>query len=142
MKNNFSFEDYKIIGEIKNKRHILLISLFLLIVGIIILCKFKFYIYDKYPLIKTDNCFSIIVSSEKINYLKTNNSIYIDNIKYYYEVLKVDTDYNNINNVVYQTIYINIVGYDSDAVISNSYILKEEGTILNKIIKFMTGGIE
>ena len=42
MKNNFSFEDYKIIGEIKNKRHILLISLFLLIVGIIILCKLVF----------------------------------------------------------------------------------------------------
>ena len=141
MKNSWDFDDYKAIDEIRNKSYILPVSFILLIVGIIILYKFNFYTYEKYSLIKVEDYFSVIVSSDEINFIESNNCIYINNNKYNYRILKVDSNYNNIDNIIYQTVYIDIDNYSTEAFISNSYILKNKGTLLNRIIKFITGGI-
>lgn len=141
MKNSWDFDDYKAIDEIRNKSYILPVSFILLIVGIIILYKFNFYTYEKYSLIKVEDYFSVIVSSDEINFIESNNCIYINNSKYNYRIIKVDSNYNNIDNIIYQTVYIDIDNYSTEAFISNSYILKNKGTLLNRIIKFITGGI-
>lgn len=141
MKNSWDFDDYKAIDEIRNKSYILPVSFILLIVGIIILYKFNFYTYEKYSLIKVEDYFSVIISSDEINFIESNNCIYINNNKYNYRIIKVDSNYNNIDNIIYQTVYIDIDNYSTEAFISNSYILKNKGTLLNRIIKFITGGI-
>lgn len=118
-----------------------IIFLFLITIGIcIILYKFDIEVYEKYALIQNGEDFSMMIESEQIHFFEENETLYIDNKKYNYTILEVDRNYTNINNVIYQTIYINPYNYKTDSVITNCYLLRKKQTIFEMIIEFIKGG--
>jgi len=141
MKNNFDIEDYKMIQDKENNNWLFTLIIFLITIGIIIiLCKFKFYIYEKQTLIKDNEQYYLIVNSKDINYFTNNKILTINKKEYKYKVTKVSNDYSNIENNIYQTIYIKPYNYESKAVITECYFLKSSKTIYEIIIEFITGG--
>lgn len=141
MKNNWDLSDYETVKDIQIKKYVGMIFLFLITIGIIIiLCKFNLEIYEEYILIKDGENFSMMVESEQISFLEKNETLYIDHKEYHYTILNVDSNYTNINNVIYQTIYINPYNYNTEAVITNCYLLRKKQTIYEMIIEFIKGG--
>ena len=139
MKNAYNFTEYDIIFK-NNKSHkifILLVSIFL--IGIIfIICRFKFKVYEKYLLIKNNEEYVLINNIENNSLITNNKTLLIDNKEYYYKINSIDEDYTNINNMIYQTIHISINYNKSNY--TYAYILKENNTLLNIILKSITGG--
>ena len=120
----------------------MIIVIFLITIGIIIiLCKFKFSIYEKQTLIKDNEQHYLIVNSKDIDYYTNNKSLFINQKEYEYEIIKINNDYSNTDNNIYQTIYISPYNYKTDAVITACYFLKSRKTIYESIIEFITGGI-
>lgn len=142
MKNNFDIEDYKLIQDKENNNWLLMVIIFLLTIGIIIiLCKLKFFVYEKQTLIKDNNQYYLIVNSKDIDNLINNKIIYINQKEYRYEITKISNDYSNIDNNIYQSIYINPYNYKTDSIITECYFLKSDKTIYELIIEFVRGGI-
>lgn len=142
MKNNWDFNDFEAIKEIKHKYYALIIGYFLLVVSICILFKFDFYVYENYSLFKNSDHFSVLVKCDNIKLLEKNTIIYIDQQKYNYKILSIDSNYTEINGTFFQTIELEINNYHTDAIITKSVIFKERGTLFQKFIKFIKGGIK
>lgn len=140
MKNNWNFDDYQVTREIKDSYKILPSLLFILIIGIIIiLYKFQFFIYWHQSLIKVDDYYSLLVDSNRVNYLEQNTDIYIKQKKYSYEIKKIDSEYTSINGTIYQTVYLDLPNYQTDAVITECQFLFSKKTIIENIMEFMKG---
>ena len=140
MKNNFDLKDYELIQDSKQNHWLFIVVIFLIIGIFILLYKFEFLVYEKQNLIKDNNQFIMIVNSKEINKFEDLNYIYINNKKYKYEITSISKDYSNINDIIYQTIYINPYNYKTDAIITECYILKKKETIYELIFKFIKGG--
>lgn len=142
MKNDWTLEDYQIIQNEKDKSWLCLVVLFLTMIGIIVVIyRFKFQVYEKQTLIKSDDEFLLVVDSRKISEIESNPYIYINHKKYRYAIEMISKDYTNINNDIYQTIHINPYNYNTDSIVTECYFLKSENSILEMIIKFIKGGI-
>lgn len=142
MKSNFDILDYELINDKENKGSLIykVVMIFSIIGIIIILCKFEFKVYERQTLIKNGNDFILIVDSRQIDSYKTQKHIFINRKKYAYKILKIDSDYSNVNGVIYQSIYINLHNYKTDAITLECYFLKSSKTIYEEIIEFITGG--
>ena len=142
MKNNFDIEDYKLIQDKENNNWLMILIIFLLIIGIfIILYKFEFSIYEKQTLIKDNEQYYLIVNSKNIDYYTKTKKLFINQEEYEYEVTKISNYYSNINDNIYQSIYINPYNYKTDAIMIECYFLKDRKIIYETIKEFITGGI-
>ena len=141
MKNNWDFEDYEIIKELKSNHNIAL-NMFIIFIGVIVIVmsKLDFYIYDNKLLIKENDNYSFIIPSKKISFFENNRDIYINQKKYNYDIVEIDSNYQNINDTIYQNVYIKIDNYKTNAILTECSFLKEKTTILNKVFKLITGG--
>ena len=142
MKNNFDIDDYKVIQDKENNNWLFMLVIFLIVVGInIILCKFKFFVYEKQNLIKDNDQYYLIVNSKNVDFYTDNNTIYINDKEYKYDVLEVSNNYSNVNDTIYQTIYIDTHNYKTESIITECYFLKSNETIYELIFEFIKGGI-
>lgn len=140
MKNQFDIHDYETIKDINSNKKLsfIIVTIFIIII-ILILSLYKFSIYEKNSLIKTDNGFSLIVDSKSLNSIETNRKIIINNKEYKYKILSINKDYTNLNNIIYQTIYIKPYNYKTEAIISECYFLKSKKSILENFIGIIKG---
>lgn len=142
MKNQFDLGDYYLIQDDEKSYWLLNVVLFLVTIGIfIILYKFEFSVFEMQTLVKDGNQFLLTISSENINDIEDIDSIYIKGKKYKFDIIKIDQDYTNINNIIYQTVTIDINKYKTDALVTKSYFLKSKQTIYELFFKFIKGGI-
>lgn len=142
MKNNFTLEDYRIIKgkTIKLGKHITV--LILIIIGLLIICsKVNFKVYEKYSLIKDNDNFIMVVSSNKLKELEDNNTIYINSKEYKYEIVSIDFNYSNINDTIFQSISIKLLAYDTNAIVTDAYLLKSDKNLYQMFVDFIEGGI-
>jgi len=143
MKNNFDFEDYILIQDKKEKYSKFIFIIVLTLIGIIILLyKFEFQVYLKQTLIKDNDNYILIVNSNDLAFYENNQEIYINNKKYTYDIVQIDNNYSNSNNNIYQSLYIKPYNYNTKAIITECYFLKSNNTIFEKLIKFITGGLD
>lgn len=140
MKNNFDIFDYQLIQDEQEKYLFLKLVLFLVVIGIIIiLYKFEFQVYEKRTLIKNKENYILVIDSRLIDTYKNKEYIYINQKKYAYNIEKVDDSYTSSNDIIYQTLYLNLYNYKSDALVTDCYFLKKKSTIYEEIIKFIKG---
>ncbi len=141
MKNNWNFSDYEIIKEIHFQKRFQIFFLLLITVGILILLfKFDIEVYEKYTLIQNEHQFSMIIRSDQVSFLEKNKILYIDRQKYNYTILNVDSNYTNVNDVIYQTVSIDPYNYKTDAIVTECYLLRKKQTIFEFLIEFIKGG--
>lgn len=141
MKNNWDFSDYEIIQEIHFQKRFQIFFLLLITVGILILLfKFDIEVYEKYTLIQKEHQFSMIIRSDQVSFLEKNKTLYIDREKYDYTILNVDSNYTNVNDVIYQTVSIDPYNYKTDAIVTECYLLRKKQTIFEFLIEFIKGG--
>ena len=142
MKNQFDLNDYNLIQDKENNNWLFMIVIFLITIGIfIILYKFEFSIYEKQTLIKDNNQYFFTINSTEINDFENKKYVYINQKKYKFEIININQDYTNVNDNIYQTIYISPYNYKTDAIITECYFLKSKQTIYELIIEFIKGGI-
>ena len=138
----YNFAEYEVVKDTnKSNKYYYIISSLLVIGIIIILCKFNFKTYLKLPLVKQDNDYALVVDIDTLLLLEENNTIYINQKKYNYTISHVDENYTNIDNKIYQTIYLNPINYSSKTKVINGYFLKSNKTILKMVIEFIQGGL-
>lgn len=141
MKNNWDFSDYEIIKEIHFQKRFQIFFLLLITIGILILLfKFDIEVYEKYTLIQNEHQFSMIIRSDQVSFLEKNKILYIDRQKYDYTILNVDSNYTNVNDVIYQTVSIDPYNYKTDAIVTECYLLRKKQTIFEFLIEFIKGG--
>lgn len=141
MKNEWELEDYEIIKDLKNEHKILpVVSILLIVLIIIVICKFKLYIYENQSLLKEEDNYLLILPSKKVPFYESNHDIYINQKKYNYEIVNIDSNYTNIDNNIYQNVYIKVNGYKTDSIITECSFLKDDKTLFQKIVEFITGG--
>ena len=141
MMNNFNLEDYKLMQDKKENNWLFIIVIFLLTLGILVaLYKFDFSIYEKQNLIKENNKFLMVINSSKLPEIEQSKYIYINNKRYNFKIIEVVDEYTTINDIIYQTIYIDPYNYKTDAIVTECYFLKEKKTIYELIIEFIKGG--
>lgn len=141
MKNEWELSDYEIIKDLKNEHKKLpVIAILLIVIIIIVICKFKFYIFENQSLLKEEDNYLLILPSKKIPFYGSINDIYINQKKYNYEIINIDSNYTNINNNIYQNVYIRVNGYKTDSIITECSFLKDDKTLFQKIVEFITGG--
>lgn len=141
MKNEWELEDYEIIKDLKNEHKILpVVSILLIVLIIIVICKFKLYIYENQSLLKEEDNYLLILPSKKVPFYESNHDIYINQKKYNYEIINIDSNYTNIDNNIYQNVYIKVNGYKTDSIITECSFLKDDKTLFQKIVEFITGG--
>lgn len=139
MKNTYSFQEYDLINYLNKKRYNNTVFIILIIGIIYLIFGFNFYIYDKEILIKNNNRYSLIIDSRKIDSLYKNKYIYINNKKYKYKIIEIDNNYQNIDGIIYQTIYLDI-DYKGLSSINEVYFLKYKKSLFKMIIDSKTGG--
>lgn len=142
MKNSFNINDYQLIQDKKENYLLFKVVLFLMLIVIfIVLYKFEFQIYEKKTLIKDNDNYILIVDSNEIAYYENEKYVYIHQNKIPYNIVKIDNDYSNVNDIIYQSIYIKPYNYETDAIITECYFLKSKQSIFETIIKFIKGGL-
>jgi non-ribosomal peptide synthetase component E (peptide arylation enzyme) len=142
MKNNLTIEDYYLFQDKNKSSKIVITFLLLLLIGIIIiLCKFNFQVYEMQTLIKNNDDFLLIVDSRKISEIESNSYFYIGNKKYQYKITEIESEYSNVNDIIYQTIHISPYNYKTDSIITEIYFLKSNKSIMTMIIEFIKGGL-
>lgn len=140
MKNVWTIADYQLMQDIKLKHSILIVPILIITIGMIyILCQYEFLIYEKQTLIKENNDYEMIVASKEITDIKNRSTLYINNQEYTYTVKKVNTDYMNLNNEIYQTIYLELSNYQTDAMMTECYFIKSRKSILNMLLDYLKG---
>jgi len=142
MKSNFTIEDYQILKEENKNIYSYALIIIVITIGILmILFKLDFQVYEKHLLLKDNNSYILIIDSTKIDKLKLNPYIYINQKKYKYKIIEIIKEYSNIDNTIYQTVHINPYNYKTDAIITECYFLKSKKTIYEIITNFIRGGI-
>ena len=141
MMKPYNLQEIDIVYDTKKSNKISYVIIILLLIEIfIILYKFNFRVYSKYTFIKQDNSYVSVIDSREISSLEESKHLYINNKKYKYKILKVDSELTNINGVIFQSIYITPINYSSNANILECFIIKSNETIIDTIIKFIRGG--
>lgn len=141
MKNNINFDEYKKSKDNLYVNNFLIATMiFILVITILILYKFDFKTYEEHTLIKNDNYYTMILNSNDISFIENNSTLYINRKKYSYKIKKIDADYTNINNVIYQTVHIKLHNYKTESKVSKCYFLKSKKSILKSLIEFIKGG--
>ena len=139
MKNTYSFQEYDLINYLNKKRYNNTVFIILIIGIIYLIFGFNFHVYDKEILIKDNNKYSLIIDSRKIDNLYRNKYVYINNKKYKYKIIDIDNNYQNIDGIIYQTIYLDIK-YKGISSINEVYFLKYKKSLFKMIIDSKTGG--
>ena len=140
MKNVWTISDYELVQDIRFKHIKLVIPILLVTIGIIyILFQYEFLVYERQTLIKENNRYEMVVSSKRINNIKKRNSLLIQNQKYNYVVKEVDSNYMNWNNEIYQTIYLELPNYQTDAIMTECYFLTSKKSIFNRLLDYLKG---
>lgn len=143
MKNNFDIDDYKMCLDIKENSKLLPIIILLLVIGIVfILYKFNIKVFEQYTLIKENDNYLLIVDSSKVSYLEKEEMIYIDGKEYIFDLEEISEDYTVIDNIIFQTITLEIFDYSSKAKTTTCHFLKSNQTIFQRIIEFMKGEVQ
>lgn len=143
MKNSYNLQEFELVKETKLSNKFANGILIIFIIGIVlIIYKFDFKIYVKYELFKENNNFMILAESNRIINIENCKYIHINNKKYNYKIKSIDSEYINISGTLYQKTYIDIENYETKANIIDAYFLKSNNTILDTVIKFITGGLE
>ena len=119
------------------------IVVFIIIFILIINSAFKIKNYYQVEGIIKDNNLNILVPLEKTKEIIKNKAVYIDDEKYKYEVIKIDSNITEIEKNYYQSIALDIKLKDKYFV--NNNIVKvqfiiEEMTILEYIYNLFKGG--
>lgn len=135
----YNLQEYDTIFENKDKNYLKVLLILLLIGIIFIICRYKFYIYEKNILLNENNNYSLIVNALDIDNFKKKGNIYINNKEYKYKVISYNNDINNINNELYETINIDI-NYHTKAQAIECYFLKSKKTLLEMFINSIRGG--
>lgn len=139
MNNLYNFQEYKIVENTRRTSiFIKTITVLIFIVILIIICKFNYKVYVKLPILKEEDKYILSIPAEEIDLLD-NNKILIDKKEYNFTIYK--TELNNINNIIIETIYLDINMYNSELKYNNCLLLKSNETLLKTIIKFIKGGI-
>ena len=142
MKSNFDLEDYNLIQDNNEKYSRIVVVLVLMLIGIfILLYKFEFQVYEKQTLIKDNDNYFLIVSSNELTYYENEKYIYINKKKYKYDTVSINNNYSNVEGIIYQTMYIKPHDYKTEAIITECYFLRSKETILERIFKFVKGGL-
>ncbi len=143
MKNDWTFADYEVVKDNKIKLWIPFFSIFIAVVGILWICfHFPFQFYEKFVLWKQDNRYFFIVESNQIGFIEHENTFYIQQKKYDYEVVAVDSNYTTLNQTIYQIIYVSPYTYQTDATTTECYFLRKKQTIIEMIIDLMKGEVK
>lgn len=138
MKNPYSSQEYEIVENTKRiSNFIKIITVLILIIEIVIIYKFNYKVYIKSILLKYEDYYTLSIPIDEIDLLNSKE-IYINNLKYNYEIYK--SEINNLNNILYETVYIKIKEYDSNLDYTNCFILKSNKSIFDFIVKFIEGG--
>ena len=137
MKNPYNSQEYEIVEKTRRiSLFIKIITVLTFIILVILLCKFNFKTYSKYPLIKENDYYTLYIPVDRIDIL--NKEIYIDKKKYSYII--ENQELININNIIYEKVNIKINNYNSNLNYINSLFLEDNETIINMLIKFTKGG--
>ena len=137
----YSFDEYNLIvndDKKSNKFRVVFISI---IIGIIIIvCSFKFNIYEKYLLYYEDGHYYLLFDLGKQNLFKEKGSLLINGTEYKYSINNDNSDYINMNNAIYKSISIEIEEYDvQDKYTYVNYLYKRK-TLISIIFEFLDGG--
>ena len=141
MKNLFSIDEINLIAFPKTVKTNSKLIIILLLIGItVILCKFKFYTYQKVSLIKNNDNYLIISSINNEDKIIENKYLYIKDKKYKYKVLNISDNYNSYDNIPIEEINIEISNLKKKNKLLEASILLDEETIIDMVYKFIKGG--
>lgn len=137
MKNNFDFEDYKILKDINTNNKLIFIMVLFLIIGMLLILKFiNIRIYKDDILFKDNDSYYLYVDFNNNDYIN-NKKLIINNQTYDYSIS--DTLYETNNNLVYEKVIIKIDNYNNDELITKCSFLIEKDSLLNLFIKYIGG---
>lgn len=141
MKKPYSFAEYNLILENRRNDNLFKLVVIIFIIGIIILiCKFKFYIYQDNVLLKMEDNYELVADINSIDKISTSKKIFINNKQYDYNTIQNDDNLSNINGTIYERLLINIPDYtENNKIIKCSFLIKKE-TILDMLFEFIQGG--
>lgn len=141
MKKPYSFAEYNLILENRKNDNLFKLVVIIFIIGIIILiCKFKFYIYQDNILLKMEDNYELVADINSIDKISTSKKIFINNKQYDYNTIQTDDNLSNINGTIYERLLINIPDYtENNKIIKCSFLIKKE-TILDMLFEFIQGG--
>jgi hypothetical protein len=136
----------------KNKYEIIQVFILFIIsilIVIIVSCNIKISTYKVFSLIHlNNNKYELIISNKDLELFYRSKSLYINNNKYTFKIIEVNTDIKEMNNIKYNELIIKINKYKSNnnlvdcSILSNrvrlitifSSIYKNNWIILNNLI--------
>lgn len=137
MKNNFDFDDYETLKDIKVNNKLFYIVILFMIIGMFLIFNFiNIRIYKDQVLFKEEDHYYLYVDFDNDNYINNNNLV-IDNINYNYSIINIS--YENLDGLIYEKVLIDIDSYESDLLISKCNFLLKDDSLLKLVIKYIGG---
>lgn len=121
---------------------IIITVILLILLSILLNTKYKKYYY-LYGQVDTNYNLILYTKIDKINTIKNNNTLYIDNISYNYIINNIDNNYIVLNNTNYIKIEININLKKEDKMINNILKIKvyeSNKKLFNYLIDYIKKG--
>lgn len=121
---------------------IIITVILLILLSILLNTKYKKYYY-LYGQVDTNYNLILYTKIDKINTIKNNNTLYIDNISYNYIINSIDNNYIVLNNTNYIKIEININLKKEDKMINNILKIKvyeSNKKLFNYLIDYIKKG--
>ncbi len=126
----------------KNKYEIIQVFILFIIsilIVIIVSCNIKISTYKVFSLIHlNNNKYELIISNKDLKLFYRSKSLYINNNKYTFKIIEVNTDIKEMNNIKYNELIIKINNYKSNNNIVDCSILSNRVrliTIFSSIYK-------
>ncbi len=126
----------------KNKYEIIQVFILFIIsilIVIIVSCNIKISTYKVFSLIHlNNNKYELIISNKDLELFYRSKSLYINNNKYTFKIIEVNTDIKEMNNIKYNELIIKINNYKSNNNIVDCSILSNRVrliTIFSSIYK-------
>ncbi len=102
----------------KNKYEIIQVFILFIIsilIVIIVSCNIKISTYKVFSLIHlNNNKYELIISNKDLELFYRSKSLYINNNKYTFKIIEVNTDIKEMNNIKYNELIIKINKYKSN----------------------------
>ncbi len=102
----------------KNKYEIIQVFILFMIsilIVIIVSCNIKISTYKVFSLIHlNNNKYELIISNKDLKLFYRSKSLYINNNKYTFKIIEVNTDIKEMNNIKYNELIIKINKYKSN----------------------------
>ncbi len=102
----------------KNKYEIIQVFILFMIsilIVIIVSCNIKISTYKVFSLIHlNNNKYELIISNKDLELFYRSKSLYINNNKYTFKIIEVNTDIKEMNNIKYNELIIKINKYKSN----------------------------